>query len=825
MNSEQVHHILTIEDPSFVREIQLDAATYSIGRHSSNDIVLSCQKTSRNHATLLRRTDVKTNLCSYWIIDGDLQGNRSRNGIYVNGKKSLVHELQSGDVVQFSVDASIRYKTTTVPLEDPVRDRGSSLHRASESPINRETFVNKETIVSPASNNIQRSSKPADTPQDSLAESCPQPIVEIDLYGNITYINSAGIVDFQDIYHQKLNHPLLENLIPQYNQARENVVNREVVVDNKTFRQIAYYFPEKKVIRNYLTDISQQKAIEKELQQTKNLYGLITRQISEGILTIDSATKQVVEVNPACSQLLGYTEAELLQMNIYELIGESEKFAPPLRNIIAEKKSFRGEYLLRDKNNDKLKAEIKADLIDYGSTEKICLIVSNVEPVANIEKSKQRSANLYRKELFNQQLFTAIANAKRNQKLLAVMFCQLNFLPDLNATIGAEQKNNLLSALEKRLSSCLRAGDSVVHWQEDRFALLVSSIDDIEEITKIAERINQVTDYSFTLGEIQATIKSNLGIAVYPQDGTDSEILSLSANTALERAYQYSSSYQFYDDAMNSQALVASELEDLLQQALTADEFQLYYQPQIDVRNGKVQAVEALLRWYHPELGLVPPGNFIKLAEKTKLIVPIGEWTILTACRQHQQWQAQGLPPSNVIVSLSFIQFQQLDLPQKIAEILAETGLDASLLELEISAATLMANVDHSKHTIARLKAIGVRIAVDGFTTGFVALEYLKQLALNTIKIDRSLVQQLTDSPEDLAIISALIEIGKGFNLRIVAEGVETEEQVELLRSLDCHLMQGFWFGRPLAAVEARKLLQLDNLQETPQPSDSDSLD
>lgn len=824
MNLEKGHHILTVEDPSFVREIQLDAATYSIGRHSSNDIVLSCQKTSRNHATLLRRTDAKTNQCSYWVLDGDLQGNRSRNGIYVNGKKSLVHELQSGDVVQFSAEALIRYQITTVPL-DTVHNANKAIEPTSSNPINSDTFINKETIVTPASNNNQRESRSAGIPSDSLAESSPQPIIEIDLYGNITYINSAGNIDFQDIYHQKLNHPLLQNLIPQYNQTRENAINREIVIGSKTFRQIAYYFPEKKVIRNYLTDISQQKAIEKELQQTQNIYSLITRQISAGIIIIDSATKQTVEVNAACSKLLGYTEAELLQMNIYELIGESEKFAPALRNAIAEKQGFKGEYLLKDKNDDKLKAEIKGHTIDYGSTEKVCLIVSNVERIAQTETSKQQSANLYRKELFDRQLFTAIANANRNQKLVAVMFCQLNFLPDLSATIGEEQKNNLLSALEKRLSSCLRAGDSVVRWQEDQFALLMSSVNDIEEITKIARRINQATDYSFTLGEIQATIKSNIGIAVFPHDGTDSEILLVSASNALERACRNSSSYQFYDDAMNSQALVASELEGLLQQALIAEEFELYYQPQIDVRNGKVEAVEALLRWYHPELGLVPPGNFIKLAEKTKLIVPIGEWTILTACKQHQAWQASGLPVSIIVVSLSIIQFQQPDLPQKVAEILAETGLDASLLELEVSAATLMANVDHSKHAIARLKALGVRIAVDGFVSGFLALEYLKQLSPDTLKIDRSLVQQLTDSPEDLAIISALIEIGKGFNLRIVAEGVEAEKQVELLRSLDCYNMQGFWFSSPLSAVEARKLLQLDDIEDSLQPSDAEPLD
>ena len=824
MDSEQVHHLLTIEDPSFVREIQLDAATYSIGRHSSNDIVLSCQKTSRNHATLLRRTDVKTNQCSYWVLDGDLQGNRSRNGIYVNGKKSLVHELQSGDVVQFSGDASIKYRTTSVSLQNTPRLKSdnSPLTEASSKLIVRDTLVNRETVVTPEHKNINNYRSPkalnrssAASSSVSLAESNPQPIIEIDLYGNISYINSAGVINFKELHQQKLNHPLLENLIAQYHQGHDRVVEREVTVGNKTFRQLAYYLPERKVIRNYLTDITQQKALENELRQAKHLYDTVTQHIAEGIIVVSSATKQIIEANFTCSQLLGYSNTELLQMNIYELVSESEKFAPALRRVIADKTGLTGEYLLRHKDNYKLKTTIKLDSIGFSSTEKICLIIRDSEPNASTEKARKRSANLYKKELFHQQLLTAIANANRSQKLLAVMLCQLNFLPDLRATLGTEQSDKLLFALENRLSSCLREGDSVVWWQEDRFAFLMPQVGDVEEITKIAQRIKQATDYSFTLGETQARINSTIGIAVYPQDSNDPEILLTSAATALERAKHHGNSYQFYDNAMNSQALVALELEGLLQQALDREEFQLYYQPQIDVRNGKIEAVAALLRWYHPELGgLVAPGNFIKLAEKTNLIVPIGEWAIYAACKQHQEWQNQELPSSKIIVSLSSIQFQQPNLPQKVAKILSETELDASLLELEISAATLMENRDRSKHTLARLKALGVSIAVDGFASGFSALEYLKQFALDTLKIDRSLVQQLTNSSQDLAIVSALIELGRGFNLRLVAEGVETQEQVELLRSLNCHYMQGFWFSHPLAAEEASKLLQLDRLEE-----------
>ena len=814
---DQLYHVLVIEDPSFVKEIELDAATYSIGRHSSNDVVLSCQKTSRNHATLLRRTDVKTNQSSYWILDGDLQGNRSRNGIYINGKKGLVHELKSGDVVHFSGDASIRYKTSTEPLNNSSISSNVELNSISSGGnhvVSRDTFINKETVVSPEKKSTYRSNQSVESSQqNSLAELSPQPIVEIDLYGNITYINSAGIVNFKDIHHQKLNHPLLNNLIAQYHQGSENIITREIQVNNKIFWQTAHYLPEKRVIRNYITDISNQKSAEAELQQAKSIYTKIIQQIYEGVIIVESATKKIVETNLACSKLLGYSDDELLQMNIYEVVAESDKLALVLRKVIAERNVFEGEYLWLRKNGNVIKSQVKVSLIGSSSSEKICFII-NSRATNSTGISPQGTDQVFKKDLFNQQLSTAIANARRSQKLLAVMFCKLDFLPDINVSIGANNSEKLLLALEKRLSTCLRAGDTVVRWQEDKFALLLPQVNDIEEITKINQRIKQSIKQSFSLGETQASIDSAMGIAVYPQDGTDPEILLASANTALERAYSNQSGYQFYDYAINSQALVALELENLLQQAIEKSEFQLYYQPQINVNNGKVEAIEALLRWEHPELGLVAPGNFIRLAEKTKLIVPIGEWTIRTACNQNKQWQTQELPLSKITVSLSLVQFQQPNLPQKIAEIVAETDMAANLLELEISAATLMDNIDHSRHIIHQLKALGVQIAVDGLTTGFLALEYLKRIPLDTLKIDRSLVQQLTDSPQDLAIVTALIELGKGFNLRIVAEGVETQEQVELLRSLNCHNMQGFWFARPLAANEAKKLLELNDSEE-----------
>ncbi len=827
---DRVHHVLVIEDPSFYREINLDAATYSLGRHSSNDIVLSCQKTSRNHATLLRRTDIKTNRYAYWILDGDLQGNRSRNGIYINGKKTLVHELKHGDVIQFSGDARAIYKITT-ELPKTNYQNGSSDNSSLEPEPSKS--INKETIAVPELNTTNNH-KPIQTEishqnQVYWTELSPQPIIEIDLYGNITYINPAGISNFRDIHYQKLNHPLLNNLVTQYHQGRDNIITREVQVGNKIFFQTAHYLPENKVIRNYIVDITQQKAFEQKLQYQLNLYNKVIQHISEVVMVVEPATKQIVEVNPACSNLLGYSPEQMLQMNIYELCCASEKLAVVLQRVIADKNSFWGECLLRHHNGDIIKTQIKIDLISSGTNQRLCLLIDalNQEQTNTQAKPQLSESTLSKKEAFQQQMLTAIANAQRSQTLLAVMFCKLYFLPDIRANLGIEKTQELLSNLCKRLSTCLRSGDTVVHWQEDKFAILMPQINGIEEVAKINQRIKQSIQQSFKLGKINVTLNGSIGVAIYPQDGENADILLANAHTALERAYNNQQSYQFYDRAMNSQTLVALELETLLQQALQKEEFQLYYQPQINLDTGKTEAIKALLRWQHPELGLVPPSNFIRAAEKNNLIVPIGEWAIHRACRQNKAWQGEGLPPLPITVSLSSVQFKQTNLVAKIAEILAETTLEPQLLELEISAVSLLENIDRSKIVLHHLEELGVKIAVDDFTSGFSTLEYLKDFPLNTLKIDRSLVQKLTDSPKDLAIATALIELGKGFGLRVVAEGVETQEQVDLLRSLNCQHMQGFWFGRPLAAKEARKLLSLNDseleIDKTKEPKHSTS--
>ncbi|GAB4533619.1 MAG: hypothetical protein Tsb0014_19200 [Pleurocapsa sp.] len=828
--SAKVRHILVIEDPAVKRTVSLENATYSIGRHSSNDIVLSCQKTSRNHATLLRRTDVKTNKYSYWILDGDLQGNRSRNGIYVNDRKCLVHELKHGDAIRFSGDARAKYNIISNLAEFPEEINDNA---PAENAINQQLISSQKTVLSEENSIASREtltsnisfSEPVKV--TSFAELSPIPIIEIDLYGKITYINSAAIINFKDIHQKQAEHPLLENLISQFNSRESNLLSREVKIDSRFFQQNSHYLPETKVIRSYILDITKEKVLGKNLKENQSLYQNILKQVTEGILIINGATKKIIEVNRAACECLGYPAEEILKMTIYELSFEEEKFARILQKIVVENSNFSGIALFRHQNGSIVNTNLKIDLIDSGEVENFCVIFHNNSSQTTNFSVDALAVNLTKRDVFHEQLVTAIANAKRSQKLLAVMFFSLDFLPSIQETLGYEKSNQLLSNLAERLRSSLRSGDTVTHWKEGIFALLMPQISGIEEAAKITQRLQNTLGESFKLGDKKFSITTHIGIAIYPQDGTEIDTLLKNANIALHRTQKSNSNFQFHSETMNSQAAVMLELEKLLHHALERNEFQLYYQPQINVKTGKIKGIEALLRWEHPELGLVSPSSFLKLAEQTGLIIPIGEWVIRTACRQNKLWQSQGLPPLKVAVNLSVVQFQQPNFVATIKQILAETQLDPSLLELEISASILMEDMEYSRYILSQLKKLGVYISIEDFAIGFSSLESLKQLPFNTLKIDRAFVQELSDNPQDLAIVSALVELGKGFNLRVVAEGVETRQQIELLRSLNCEQMQGFWFSRPLAVEEATKLLPFnyDEDEENEHTDNSHSLD
>jgi diguanylate cyclase (GGDEF)-like protein len=418
--------------------------------------------------------------------------------------------------------------------------------------------------------------------------------------------------------------------------------------------------------------------------------------------------------------------------------------------------------------------------------------------------------------LFQERLPHALALAERSGQMLAVMLLDLDRFKTINETLGHAEGDRLLREVAERLTGCVRRSDTVARFAGDEFALLLMQIthtDDVariarrtEDAVEVAQNVLRVLEPPFVSGQHELYLTASIGIGLYPNDGEDSQTLWKNANSALYRAKEQGGhNYQFYTADMNAKALQRLTLENSLRHALERDEFVLHYQPQVDIDSGQIVGAEALVRWQHPELGLVSPSEFIPLAEDMGLIIPLGEWVLRTACAQNKEWQEAGLPLMRLSVNLSARQFQQPKLAEMIARALSETGLEPEQLELELTESALMGNAETAIETLRQIKATGVRLAIDDFGTGYSSLSYLKRLPIDVLKIDRSFVCESTTAPDDAAIVMAIIGLAHNLKLKVIAEGVETEEQLAFLRLLRCDEIQGDLCSRPLAAADFKR--------------------
>ncbi|MBL1179310.1 EAL domain-containing protein [Pantanalinema sp. GBBB05] len=437
-----------------------------------------------------------------------------------------------------------------------------------------------------------------------------------------------------------------------------------------------------------------------------------------------------------------------------------------------------------------------------------------VEAMLRHEASHDRLTQLPNRLLFDEQLSLALLNAQQHGEMLAVAFLDLDRFKTVNDTLGHDVGDVLLKQVTQRLKTCLRQWDVVARWGGDEFTLLFPHVTYIEDLNKIARRILEVLSASFFLEEHELYISASLGFALFPYDGDNAAVLLKNADAAMYRAkHQGRNTYQFYSPEMNTSAREQLELETDLRKALAKNEFLLYYQPQVDIYTGEILSLEALLRWQHPQLGLVPPNQFIPLAEETGLICPIGAWVIRTACEQHQAWCAAGLPPIRIAVNLSVRQFQQSNLVETIVQALQETHTSPCYLELEITESIAMQDVELTVAVLQELRQMGIQIAMDDFGTGYSSLNSIKHFPLQTLKIDQSFVRDLMSDPSDVAIAKAVIALGQGLHLNVLAEGVETIEQLEFLRSLGCQAAQGYFFSKPLPIAMMTQLLQESTTQ------------
>jgi polar amino acid transport system substrate-binding protein len=411
--------------------------------------------------------------------------------------------------------------------------------------------------------------------------------------------------------------------------------------------------------------------------------------------------------------------------------------------------------------------------------------------------------------LLDDRLKIALSRARRHGETLALLLIDLDRFKAINDSWGHGIGDKVIKEAAYRIKRRLREEDTVARLGGDEFVLVLPQVGKAENVVRIVERIREELKPAFRLIGQEVCLTASVGIAIYPDDGKDPEVLFKKADAALYRAKEEGrNAFRFHTPSMNEAALGRFVLENQLSEALHQNEFVVHYQPQIEIATGRIVGMEALLRWEHPDLGLVPPVEFVPLAEETGLIVQIGEWVLREACTQNKIWQVEGLPPLKVAVNVSARQLQRPNFPEKVSWILRSTKLDPRCLELEIAEGTVLQKVEEVRELFQRLEKTGARIAIDDFGTGYSSLDYLKKLSLQTLKLDQSLVRDLPDNPRDAAVASAIIALAHSLNIKVLAEGVETQEQLEFLRRRDCDLVQGYLFSKPLPGPEFKKFFK-----------------
>jgi diguanylate cyclase (GGDEF)-like protein len=413
------------------------------------------------------------------------------------------------------------------------------------------------------------------------------------------------------------------------------------------------------------------------------------------------------------------------------------------------------------------------------------------------------------RSMFSKVLNQSISEAHRYDRRLAVAFLDLDRFKQINDTLGHEAGDQLLKEVAARLKGCVRFSDTVARLGGDEFVVLLPELEDEKYAAIVAQKILAAVARPFTLMGQEFRVTASIGICGYPHDGLDEQTLTKNADIAMYQAKaEGKNNFQFYSEKLNANSLERLTLESSLRRALERNEFRLYYQAKRDIASGRITGMEALLRWEHPDLGIVAPMRFIPVAEETGLIVPIGKWVLKTVCLQSVSWQRQGLPALSIAVNMTARQFLDEQLLADVASLLTETGMDPHLLEIELNESLLIHNVEKTMRILTGLKGLGVRIAVDDFGTGYSSLAMLQRFPLDTIKIDRSLMKDVFGSPDDTGLADAIIAMGKSLSLTVVAQGVETKEQAEHLRLHACDELQGFYFKRPLPVDEFTQLLR-----------------
>ena len=549
----------------------------------------------------------------------------------------------------------------------------------------------------------------------------------------------------------------------------------------------------------------------KEAEEKLRLSATVLEHIADGVMVVD-AKGIIVTVNPAFTQITGYTEAEALgrHSSLNRSARHDAAFYQALWDELIASGFWRGEVWHQRKNGEvylewltiSAVRDTRAVTTHYvGVFSDITLIKESQEKLDHMAHHDPLTA-LPNRLLFHDRLQHALLRAARDQEQLAVLFIDLDRFKNVNDTLGHHVGDELLQKVAGQLSARLREGDTLARLGGDEFIVLLEGIDGEYGATQVAEKLMTMFDQPFTVAGHELFVTCSVGISLYPDDALDLNMLIRNADVAMYQAKARGrNGYRFYAPSMTGEGVERLRLETFLRRSLEKNEMFLNYQPQVEIDTGRLVGVEALVRWNHPELGLVPPARFIPLAEDSGFINQLGKWVLDEACRQMMRWQAQGLHVPKMAVNLSVKQFERGSIAGMVADILQETGLEPQRLQLEVTESVIM-NTGDALGFINDLHAIGVGLAIDDFGTGYSSLAYLKQLPVQTLKIDRSFIKDISTDVNDEAIAIAIIQLGKSMQLSVIAEGVETEEQAAFLLRHGCKLAQGYFYSRPVLAQD-----------------------
>ena len=522
------------------------------------------------------------------------------------------------------------------------------------------------------------------------------------------------------------------------------------------------------------------------------------------VLLTDSNSR-ITRINPAFTALTGYAAEDVVGQRSATicLLAENEPAHSCVElEALKEKGIWSGNITLKHASGKIINGLQTTVSIDNGAGE-ISHFIHIIQPPGSMPGEHHQQTQLPNRQLFKDVLSQELKNARRKQTQLGVLLIDVDHFKVINNFLGFEKGDELLQMISERLNKQLRGNDLLASLGGNQFAVLLPELAHPEDASIVTRKLMQALEPAFQIGGQDIIVTLSTGIVIFPGDGDNSESLLQHAEKSMYDAKAAGrNGYQFFEASIQNSALNRLSMESEMRKAIEREEFVLFYQPQIDIESGLVVGMESLIRWIHPEKGMVPPFHFIPVAEETGLIGPIGEWVIYEACRQTKAWQEAGVGGLKVAVNLSGRQFTDKQLLEKIATTLEQTGLAPGYLELEITESTIMNDIESTIKVLEKLSEMGMALAIDDFGTGYSSLSYLKRFPINKLKIDKSFIDDVITSDDDATIVAAIIGLSHNLKLNVICEGVEDVDQLHWLKENKCNEIQGYYFSKPLSADE-----------------------